>query len=109
MSEQPGPAALTRAAPLAFFFFCCCWLIGCGESKSTVDSAPFESAIAAYLDRNNMGMAVKEVKEGPTVDGDTATLVASLTRADVGGPSVTWTFRFEKEADGSWRAVSHED
>ena len=106
MSRLPGPVALLKAASLALF---CCWLIGCGEPESTVDSAPFQSAIATYLDRNNMGMAVKEVKQGPSIDGDTATLVASLTRADVGGPSVTWTFRFERSPDGRWTAVSHED
>jgi len=106
MSPWTHRTALFQAAVLAL---ACAWLAGCGKSESTVDSAPFESAIATYLDRNNMGMAVKEVKEGPTVTGDTATLVASLTRADVGGPSVTWTFHFEKQHDGSWQAVRHED
>ena len=74
-----------------------------------MDPAPFESAIAQYLERNNMAMAVKAVKEGPTVSGDTATLVASLTHAELGGPSVVWKFSFEKNADGSWSAVRHED
>ena len=91
---------------LASFF---CSLTGCGEPESSVDPAPFESAIAKYLDANNMGMAVKEVKEGPTVSGQTATLVASLTRADVGGPSVTWKFTFEKAPEGTWKAVRHEE
>ncbi|HUT91946.1 MAG TPA: hypothetical protein VMY37_20795 [Thermoguttaceae bacterium] len=106
MSRLTGRMALLQ---VALATLTCGWLIGCGEPESTVDSAPFESAIAKYLDQNNMGMAVKEVKEGPTVTGETATLVASLTRADVGGPSVTWTFRFEKNPDGTWKAVSHED
>ncbi len=106
MSRLTGRTARLEAALL---ILACAWLVGCGKSESTVDAAPFESAIAEYLDRNNMGMAVKEVKEGPTVTGETATLVASLTRADVGGPSVTWTFRFEKESDGTWKAVSHEN
>ena len=87
----------------------CCPVIGCGEPESTVDPAPFESAIATYLDQNNMRMAVKGVKEGPTVSGETATLSASLTRADVGGPSVTWEFHFEKNTDGTWKVVRHED
>jgi hypothetical protein len=106
MSGSRRRIAPAQAAALGLF---CLFLFGCGEPEATVDAAPFESAIATYLDRNNMGMAVKEIKEGPTVDGDTATLVASLTRADVGGPSVTWTFRFEKSTDGTWTAVSHED
>jgi len=84
-----------------------CVLAGCGEPESTVDPAPFESAIAQYLDQNNMAMAVKEVKEGPTVEGDTASLVASLTHAELGGPAVTWEFQFERNPDGTWMAVSH--
>jgi len=106
MSRWTRRAALFQAALLAL---ACAWLAGCGKPESTVDAAPFESAIATYLDRNHMRMAVKDVKEGPAVTDDTATLVASLTRADVGGPSVTWKFHFEKQGDGSWKAVRHED
>jgi hypothetical protein len=87
----------------------CCVLVGCGEPEVTVDSTPFEEAIATYLDRGNMAMAVKEIKKGPTVEGDTATLTASLTHAELGGPAVTWDFRFEKDPDGSWKVTSHED
>jgi hypothetical protein len=54
-----------------------------------------------------MAMALKEIKEGPTVEGTTATLTASLTHATLGGPAVTWQFRFEQSADGTWKAVSH--
>ena len=104
---MPPPQTKALASALVALFFCT--LIGCGEPEVTVDPAPFKSAIATYLDRNNMAMAVKEVKEGPTVEGDTATLTASLTHAELGGPSVTWEFRFEKNADGSWKVVSHED
>jgi hypothetical protein len=106
MSSLVRPRAIGRVLPLALL---CAWLAGCGGSESAVDSGPFEAAIVRYLDQNNMRMAVKEIKEGPTLDGDSATLVASLTRADVGGPSVTWTFRFEKDGDGTWKAVGHED
>ncbi len=100
-------SAQTKAVASAVFGLFCCTLIGCGEPEVTADPGPFKSAIATYLDRNNMAMAVKEVKEGPTVDGDTATLTASLTHAELGGASVTWEFRFEKSADGSWNVVSH--
>ena len=95
------------ACALAVLFGCT--LIGCGEPEVTVDPTPFKAAITTYLDRGNMAMAVKEVKEGPTVDGDTATLTASLTHAQLGGPSVTWDFRFEKSPDGAWKVVSHDD
>ena len=89
--------------------FCIACLVGCGEQAPPVDTAPFEKAVAEYLERNNMAMALKQVKEGPTVVGDTATLTASLTHAELGGPAVTWTITFEKGPDGTWKAVKHED
>ena len=64
-------------------------------------------AIAQYLDRNNMAMALKEIKAGPTIEGKTATLTASLQHASLPGPAVTWQFRFEQNPDGTWNAVSH--
>ena len=83
-------------------------LAGCGGTKGpSADPEPFKKAIAQYLEKNNMAMALKEIKEGPTVQDNTATLTASLTHAALGGPAVTWQIRFEKNADGSWKAVSH--
>jgi hypothetical protein len=65
---------------------------GCGKSAApVVDSQPFEAAVARYLDQNNMGVALKDIKAGPTVEGQTATLTASLHHATMGGPVVTWT------------------
>ena len=106
MRRSPGGAG-TLAATLLVLSFCC--FVGCGEPEPTVDAAPFEKAIAKYLERNNMAMALKTVKEGPTVSGDTATLVASLTHAELGGPAVTWEITFEKRPDGTWEAVGHEN
>ena len=83
-------------------------LAGCGRTEADVDSEPFESAIAEYLEKNNMALKVKEIKEGPTVTGGTATLTASLTHAELGGAAVTWTFRFEKSPEGAWIVVSHQ-
>ncbi len=84
------------------------YLVGCGGTKSSpADPEPFKKAVAEYLERNNMAMALKEIKEGPTVQDKTATLTASLTHAALGGPAVTWQIRFEKNPDGSWKAVSH--
>lgn len=81
---------------------------GCGGTKGpSADPEPFKKAIAQYLERNNMAMALKQIKEGPTVQDNTATLTASLTHAALGGPAVTWQIRFEKDRDGSWKAVSH--
>jgi hypothetical protein len=82
--------------------------LSCGKSESsTVDPEPFKAAVAQYLDRHNMAMALKQIKAGPTVEGQTATLTASLQHATIPGPAVTWTFRFEQNADRSWNAVSH--
>jgi len=82
--------------------------LGCGHKEAApADPGPFKKAIAEYLERNNMAMALKEIKEGPTMQDKTATLTASLTHASLGGPAVTWQFRFEKNADGTWKAVGH--
>jgi hypothetical protein len=83
-------------------------LSGCGDQSSQVDTAPFLQAIDDYLDSSNMGMAIKQIKEGPVVDGDTAKLTASLSRKNVGGPAVTWTFHFHQRQDGKWSVVKHE-
>jgi hypothetical protein len=85
-----------------------CLSQGCGKSDSpTADPKPFKAAVAQYLDQNNMAMALKQIKAGPTIEGKTATLTASLQHATIPGPAVTWTFRFEQKADGTWNAVSH--
>lgn len=83
-------------------------LPGCRGQASQVDTAPFLQAIEDYLDTNNMGMAIKQIKEGPVLDGDTAQLTASLSRKDVGGPAVTWTFYFNRKQDATWSVVKHE-
>ncbi len=83
-------------------------LAGCGTSRPpAVDRTPFEAAIAQYLERNNMAMALKEIKEGPTIQDNTATLTASLVHAQMGGPAVQWQFTFEKDAKGNWQATGH--
>jgi hypothetical protein len=85
-----------------------CVSAGCGKPDPlTADPQPFKAAIAQYLDRNNMAMALKEIKAGPTIEGKTATLTASLQHASLPGPAVTWRFRFEQNPDGTWNAVSH--
>jgi hypothetical protein len=83
-------------------------LPGCGDQPSQVDTTPFLQAIDVYLERSNMAMAIKQVKEGPVLDGDTARLTASLSHRDLGGPAVTWTFHFNRQQDGQWSVVKHE-
>jgi hypothetical protein len=83
-------------------------LAGCAKkAASTVDPEPFKKAVAAYCERNNMAMALKEIKSGPEVSGATATMTASMTHAQLPGPSVTWTITFEKDAAGAWMAAKH--
>ena len=94
--------------PLVLLAALVCLAAGCGKSAAPdVDSRPFEAAVAQYLDQNNMAMALKDIKAGPTIEGNTATLTASLQHATMRGPAVTWTFRFEQDAGGTWKAVSH--
>jgi hypothetical protein len=81
---------------------------GCGKSSvPAVDPQPFAAAIAQYLEQGSMAMALKKIKEGPTVKDNTATLTASLTHAQMGGPAVEWRFTFEKDAKGTWKVTSH--
>ncbi|TVS21042.1 MAG: hypothetical protein EA424_00915 [Planctomycetaceae bacterium] len=94
--------------PLVLLAAIVCLSAGCGKTASSdVDPQPFEAAVARYLEQNNMGVALKDIKAGPAVEGQTATLTASLHHATMGGPAVTWTFRFERDADGTWKTVSH--
>jgi len=81
---------------------------GCGTQSVPVDPTPFRQAIGEYLESKNMAMAIKEIKAGPEVDGETARLTASLSHKDLGGPSVTWTFHFKKQGS-KWTVLRHDD
>lgn len=82
---------------------------GCAEAAPSVDPEPFRKAVTQYLEQNNMALRLKEIRVGPTVSGDQATMKVSLTHAQLGGPSVVWTFEFQRSGDGSWQVVSHTD
>jgi hypothetical protein len=56
-----------------------------------------------------MALRLKEIKRGPVVSGATATMTASLTHAELGGPSVEWELQFEQDTRGAWQVVSHQD
>jgi len=76
---------------------------GCGGSaeKSSADSAPFEKAINAYLEKGHMDMKVSKFKN-LKIEGDKASAVCAMK--DAGGMyamAVEWTFAFEKK-DGGW-------
>jgi hypothetical protein len=81
----------------------------CSRSPAAVDPAPFEAAVTQYLARNDMAMRMKEIRQGPTVDGDQATMSASLTHRDLGGPSVVWQIQFQRGKNGQWTVVGHQD
>ena len=96
---------LRAVVPLALLV---CLSLGCGKSQSpAADPEPFKAAVAQYLEQNNMAMALKQIKDGPTIEGKTATLTASLQHATIPGPAVTWTFSFEQNADGSSGISKH--
>ena len=83
---------------------------GCGRTQPpAVDPAPFEAAIEHYLVRNGMQLRVKALRTAPVVEGRRAVMSASMTHADLGGPSVVWEFQFEQSADGRWSVVAHTD
>jgi hypothetical protein len=84
-------------------------LAGCGKSQPAVDPAPFEAAVNQYLQRNDMALKIKEIRQGPTVDGDRATMTASMTSRDVGGFSVVWEIQFQRGANGQWTVTGHQN
>ncbi len=102
-----------RRSPMILAGCCLAWAVfsaGCRRTPGeAVDAAPFRAAVERYLDQHEMALAIKAVKQGPSVEGDTATMTVSLTHAQLGGAAVTWEFSFQKNADGTWRAVSHHD
>lgn len=84
------------------------FILGCSNSAPTADDTAFRESIRQYLQANNMAMTIKEVKDGPNIRGDVATLTASMTHEKLSGPSVTWDFRFSKRPDGSWEVTQHD-
>lgn len=85
----------------------CLLPLGCRKQEQpTANPEPFKQAVAAYLQVSNMSMKLKEIKAGPAVSGNEATLTASLVHAEMGGPAVTWQFTFRKAADGVWKVDS---
>lgn len=80
---------------------------GCGATSPTVDDGPFREAIKQYLRQRDMALAIKQIKSGPEVTGETAVLTASMTHKDLPGPAVTWKVFFQKDA-GKWRVARHE-
>ena len=83
-------------------------LTGCGgEPAITENTAPFEKAIASYCRSHNYGMKVKKFIS-LKVAGKNADAVAKMQAAGVSyGVAVKWEFKFQKQADGKWKALTH--
>jgi len=79
-----------------------------GRSDVEQNTAAFQTAANSYLKSKSMDMKVASFKE-LSVDGNTAKAVISLEHAEgAAGVKVRWTFTFEKQNDGTWGVVSHE-
>ena len=77
--------------------------------KSDVDpalSAPFQAPIEEYFRNNSYGMAISRFK-AVGIEGDQASITASLHAADAPQVHVTWKFEVEKR-DGNWFVVRHQ-
>ena len=90
------------AAGVMFALF----LTACGRgtppAPTAADTPLFQTAIAAYLEANSMGMAVTSFEQ-LQVDGASAKAVCKLKAVEGDyNMAVTWEFEFEKTADG-WK------
>ncbi len=95
--------------PIVILAVIFCGIPGCGEPVATADPAPFEAAVTKYLAQNDMQLRLKAIRQGPTVTGDEATMSASMTHRELGGPSVVWTFRFSRAEGIGWTVAGHSD
>jgi len=86
------------------------WVCGCGggdKKPTAAEAAPFQSAIATYLDSKSMDLKVFDFRKLDVTD-DLAEGEVSLEHAGgMVGPKVRWTFWFEKR-NGTWVATRHE-
>jgi uncharacterized protein YceK len=84
-------------------------LSGCGDSKPAIteNTAPFEQAISDYCHSHHYGMKVKEFIT-LNVTGKNAEATAKMEAAEgTYGIAVKWDFKFQKQADGKWKATAH--
>ncbi|MHC4481610.1 MAG: hypothetical protein ACYS1C_11675 [Planctomycetota bacterium] len=87
----------------------CFLLRGADEQAVQADVAPFQEAIARYLEANSMGMKVTEF-ESLEVAGDSASVLCRMQEASglYGGVAVRWRFTFQRDAHGTWRVSERE-
>jgi hypothetical protein len=85
-------------------------LASCGKGEPvSADTAPFEAAIAAYLDSHSMDMQVAEFRS-LQVEGDGARAVCKMEEKAglYGGVGVRWTWRFSRRPGGTWEVIDLE-
>jgi hypothetical protein len=81
---------------------------GCGKENAakSVDSKPFEAAIADYLQSSGYGMKIASVQRIDQ-NGDTATAVCKMQEAEgTYALTVTWEFSFRR-SKGRWQVERH--
>jgi len=101
--NRPITAGLTA---LALGVALCC--AGCGKENTAkpVDSKPFETAIADYLQSSGYGMKIASVQRIDQ-NGDTATAVCKMQEAEgTYALTVTWEFSFRR-SNGHWQVERH--
>jgi len=101
--NRPIMAGLTS---LALGVALCC--SGCSKQtvSSAVDSKPFETAIADYLQKNNYGMKIASVER---IDENGNTAIAVCKMQDATGLYnlvVTWEFSLHR-SNGQWQVESY--
>ncbi len=84
-------------------------LTGCGNSEPAIkaDTAPFEKAIAAYCRSRGYGMKVKKFVSLKVEAGKADAVAKMEVDSGIYGLSVKWEFKFQKQADAEWKALSH--
>ena len=80
-------------------------LVGCGEEKPAVDTAPFEAAIVEYLRAGSMDMKPDKFESIEVKEGVATAKVRMATKDDLYGMKPLWTITFRK-TDGGWKVAN---
>jgi hypothetical protein len=82
-------------------------LTGCGEKKPDIDTAPYKTAITAFLKKSHMDLKVTSFQDIKT-DPQKAEAVCGLKYINGTGPAVRWKFYFEKDDNDNWQVTDYE-
>lgn len=95
---------------LTVFLATACGSGGGSDAPEIPDRQAFDKAVASYLDRQSMDLAIREYRSFEMADDEsTATAVISMGHADeaYGSVAVRFQFNFQKTGD-RWQVVSHQ-